>query len=121
MPDKIPLTDPRVLALAKARQQLAHEGMLLPTWDELTPDEQEQSLPDARNYLESAVRAGLLHSDADRDARVRTAALSEASGKLRLTLFPAVYEDAGQRTAQGVRRAADALDRMAAVSAPGGE
>lgn len=57
---KIPLADPRVLALARARQQLAHEGMLLPTWGELTPAEQEQSLPSARSYLEAAVRAGLV-------------------------------------------------------------
>ncbi len=28
---QIPLDDPRVLALAKARQQLAHEGALCPT------------------------------------------------------------------------------------------
>ncbi|MER5624284.1 hypothetical protein ABT061_24940 [Streptosporangium sp. NPDC002544] len=33
---QIPLDDPRVLALAKARQQLAHEGALCPTWEELT-------------------------------------------------------------------------------------
>jgi hypothetical protein len=38
----IPLGDPRVLALAKARQQLAHDGThYLPTWEELTDEERE--------------------------------------------------------------------------------
>ena len=60
MSTEIPLDDPRVVALAQARQQLAHEGMLHPTWGGLTPDEQEGSLPDARNYLEAAIRAGLV-------------------------------------------------------------
>ncbi|WP_433258582.1 hypothetical protein ACQPYK_23990 [Streptosporangium sp. CA-135522] len=59
---QIPLGDPRVLALAKARQQLAQEGALCPTWDELTDKEREDSLPDARNYLESAINAGLIPS-----------------------------------------------------------
>jgi hypothetical protein len=57
---QIPLDDPRVLALAKARQQLAHEGALCPTWEELTDKKREDSLPDARNYLESAINAGLV-------------------------------------------------------------
>jgi hypothetical protein len=57
---QIPLDDPRVLALAKARQQLAHEGTLWPTWEELTDTEREDSLPDARDYLESAINAGLV-------------------------------------------------------------
>jgi hypothetical protein len=33
---------------------------LLPTWEELTDEEREGSLPDARNYLESAINAGLV-------------------------------------------------------------
>ncbi|MBB5782008.1 hypothetical protein [Nonomuraea jabiensis] len=57
---QIPLDDPRVLALAKARQQLAHGCTFLPTWDELTDKEREDSLPNARNYLESTVNAGLV-------------------------------------------------------------
>lgn len=57
---QIPLDDPRVLALAKARQQLAHDGALAPTWQELTDKEREGSLPHARNYLESAINAGLV-------------------------------------------------------------
>jgi hypothetical protein len=57
---QIPIDDPRVLALAKARQQFAHECTFLPTWEELTDEEREGSLPDARNYLESAINAGLV-------------------------------------------------------------
>ncbi|MFC3986631.1 hypothetical protein [Streptosporangium jomthongense] len=57
---KIPLDDPRVVALAKARQQFAHECSFLPTWEELTDEDRENALPVARNYLESAIRAGLL-------------------------------------------------------------
>lgn len=57
---KIPLDDPRVLVLAQARQQLAADCAYRPTWDQLTDDEREGSLPDARNYLESAIRAGLI-------------------------------------------------------------
>ena len=34
-----PLDDPRVLALAKARQQLTHDCTFPPTWDELTDKE----------------------------------------------------------------------------------
>lgn len=58
---QIPLDDSRVLALAKARQQLAHDGTgYVPTWEELTDAEREQSLAPARNYLESAINAGLV-------------------------------------------------------------
>ncbi|GAA3845049.1 hypothetical protein GCM10022226_80230 [Sphaerisporangium flaviroseum] len=57
---QIPLDDPRVLALAKARQQFAHDCTYLPTWEELTDKERGGSLPDARNYLESAINAGLV-------------------------------------------------------------
>ncbi len=61
--DRPDLDDPRVRALAKARQQISHEGVHNPTWDELTPAEQEGALPDARNYLHAAIRAGLIPSD----------------------------------------------------------
>lgn len=57
----IPLTDPRVTAVAKARQQLAHDGTgYVPAWGDLTDQEREQSLPEARNYLEAAICAGLI-------------------------------------------------------------
>lgn len=57
---KIPLDDPRVLVLARARQQLAHEYTYLQTWEELTDDEHASALPNARNYLEAAINAGLI-------------------------------------------------------------
>jgi hypothetical protein len=57
---QIPLDDPRVLALAKARQQLAHDCTFLPTWDELTDEDRAAALPSARAYLESAINAGLV-------------------------------------------------------------
>ncbi|MEE1812690.1 hypothetical protein [Streptomyces sp. BE133] len=56
----IEMHDPRVLALAKWRQQLSHEGVYNPTWEELTDQEREDSLPEARNYLKAAIRAGLI-------------------------------------------------------------
>ncbi|MGW2843974.1 hypothetical protein [Streptomyces sp. NPDC001274] len=56
----IEMNDPRVLALAKWRQQLSHEGVYNPTWEELTDQEREDSLPEARNYLKAAIRAGLI-------------------------------------------------------------
>ncbi|MGW2511288.1 hypothetical protein ACWC0A_18015 [Streptomyces scopuliridis] len=56
----IPLDDPRVTRLARERQQLAHEAMSHPTWDDLTDEERRDSLAPARSYLEAAERAGLL-------------------------------------------------------------
>ncbi|HEX2314747.1 MAG TPA: hypothetical protein VHJ17_13480 [Thermomonospora sp.] len=57
---QIPLDDPRVLALAKARQQLAHECTHLDRWEELTDEDREAALPAARAYLEAAINAGLV-------------------------------------------------------------
>jgi hypothetical protein len=57
--DRPALEDPRVLALAAARQQISHEGVHNPTWNELTTREQEGGLLDAWNYLHAAIRAGL--------------------------------------------------------------
>ncbi|MGP4104684.1 hypothetical protein [Nonomuraea sp. KM90] len=45
---QILLDDPRVLALAKARQQFAHDCAFLPTWDELTDKECESSRSSSR-------------------------------------------------------------------------
>ncbi|WP_199819144.1 hypothetical protein [Streptomyces sp. FxanaA7] len=59
----IEMNDPRVLALAKWRQQISHEGVYNPTWEELTDEEREGALPDARNYLKAAIRAGLIPAD----------------------------------------------------------
>lgn len=67
--------------------------------------------------LEKAIRAA---KDQER-AELRGATLAAASEHLRTTLFPAVYEDAGQRAAEGVTRAADELLRLVEepVGAPG--
>lgn len=58
--DRPALDDPRVLALAKARQQISHEGMLNPTYGELPADEQEGCRWAALHYLNAAIRAGLI-------------------------------------------------------------
>lgn len=42
--------------LAAARQQLAHDGAFLPTWDELTEDEQHTSSIAAAGWLVSLGR-----------------------------------------------------------------
>lgn len=60
--DRPEVDDPRVLALAKARQQMAHSNpfnVVCPPWDGLTGQEQQLSLLDARNYLRAAINAGL--------------------------------------------------------------
>jgi hypothetical protein len=60
--DRPEVDDPRVLALAKARQQMAHSNpfnVVCPPWDGLTEQEQQLSLLDARNYLRAAINAGL--------------------------------------------------------------
>lgn len=63
-PNSPALDDPRVRALAEMRQQISHEGVFNPTWDELTPAEQEGALLPARSYLHAAIRAGLIPADA---------------------------------------------------------
>lgn len=83
--DRPEVDDPRVLALAKARQQLAYENpfnAVCPPWDGLSEQEQRLSLLDARSYLHAALQAGLVPAAsaavvpaADRTAlRDRTAA-----------------------------------------------
>jgi len=66
--DRPEVDDPRVLALAKARQQMAHENPFnagfCPPWDELSEQEQRLDLLDARNYLRAALKAGLFASSA---------------------------------------------------------
>jgi len=53
----------RTLRLAEARQQLAHEGSFLPTWQELTDDERATSQVAACWWLRAADRAGLTADD----------------------------------------------------------
>lgn len=62
-PQRPEVDDPRVLALAKARQQIAYSSpinFVCPPWDGLTEQEQQTSLLDARNYLHAAIAAGLV-------------------------------------------------------------
>lgn len=54
----------------------------------------------------------LREHQAQERAELRGATLGAASEHLRTTLFHKVYEDAGQRTAEGVTRAANELLRM---------
>ena len=61
--DRPEVDDPRVLALARARQQLAYENpfnAVCPPWDGLTDQEQHLSLLEARSYLHAAQNAGLV-------------------------------------------------------------
>ncbi|MFJ5217232.1 hypothetical protein ACIP98_21225 [Streptomyces sp. NPDC088354] len=57
---EIDFDDPRVIALARARQHLAHRSLYYPTYDELTDKEQQDSRIDARPYLAAAIDAGLI-------------------------------------------------------------
>lgn len=62
-PQRPEVDDPRVLALAKARQQIAYESpfnFVCPPWDGLSEQERHLSLLDARNYLCAAIDAGLV-------------------------------------------------------------
>ena len=62
-PQRPEVDDPRVLALATARQQLAHRNpfnAVCPPWDGLSEQEQHLSLLDARSYLHAAMNAGLV-------------------------------------------------------------
>lgn len=71
-PTRPEIDDPRVLALAKARQQMAYENPFNagfnPPWDGLSEQEQRLSLLEARNWLSAAMNAGLV---ADRAAAWR--------------------------------------------------
>ncbi|MCL6734409.1 hypothetical protein [Streptomyces neyagawaensis] len=58
--------------------------------------------------LEKAIRA----AKSQERAELREATLRIAAEHLRTTLFAAVYEDAGQRAAEGVTRASDELLRL---------
>ena len=53
-----PLT--RAIALAEARQRIAHNAIsYLPAWDDLTDEERQQSIREAANWLRAAVEAGI--------------------------------------------------------------
>lgn len=132
--DRPEVDDPRVLALAKARQQMAYENpfnVVCPPWDGLTSDEQQLSLLDARNYLRAALKAGLFASSAvsvvppaanqtapvDRAATFREAA--EALGRMDYDTDSHDYGYDTYRDAWngGVMDGADLLRRLAAEAA----
>lgn len=54
-------TDARILALAKARQQVAHENTnkALPQWDELSKGARDIHLREAAAWLRAAIEAGI--------------------------------------------------------------
>lgn len=54
--------DDTALRLAKGRQWIAHKawgGVMVPEWDNLTPDEQEQAVTEARHWINAAVNTGI--------------------------------------------------------------
>jgi hypothetical protein len=55
----------RSILLARARQDLAHKGVLAPRWQELTEREREGAVLEARNWLRAAVLAGLIKESDD--------------------------------------------------------
>ncbi|MFJ2004786.1 hypothetical protein [Streptomyces chartreusis] len=100
--DRPEVDDPRVLALAKARQQLAYENpfnAVCPPWDGLTEQEQRLSLLGARSYLHAALNAGLAAPAGqtpatDRDAEEHRLALSAALGLGTGAPWVAIYDRA---------------------------
>ncbi|MCW7941636.1 hypothetical protein AAW14_06210 [Streptomyces hygroscopicus] len=125
-PQRPEVDDPRVLALAKARQQLAYENpfnAVCPPWEGLTEKEQHLSLLDARSYLHAAIKAGLAAvsapvqppTRADDDRRDRYAqAIRDSNGtpealawwKAHPQLIPAaVYADAAMALADAEQAA----------------
>jgi hypothetical protein len=53
----------RSLLLAEARQDIAHEGVLVPRWGQLTDYDREMAALEARNWLRAAVRCGIAEDD----------------------------------------------------------
>ncbi|MFG2963552.1 hypothetical protein ACGFZS_09710 [Streptomyces sp. NPDC048288] len=74
------------------------------------PDEETES---ARAQL-APLAAKFREVQAQERAKLRGATLGAAAEHLRNVLFPKVYDDAGQRTAEGVTRAAGELQRLIA-------
>ncbi|MFJ8992653.1 hypothetical protein ACIRQH_19930 [Streptomyces sp. NPDC102279] len=65
MPEPTP--DPRILALAKARQQVAHENTnkSLPQWDGLSKGARDVHLLEAAAWVRAAITAGIIPAAAD--------------------------------------------------------
>lgn len=77
-----PTTDPRARQLAEHRQRIAHEGIsYLPTWDDLTSEQREQSTREAAAWLRAAIEAGIA-PPADRPTPKRSAVWLDDEGFL---------------------------------------
>ncbi len=65
--EDVALEDPRVLALAKAHQEVIHESVwrrgTAPSWEGLTEAEKMAALIEARDWLRAAGRIGFLAHD----------------------------------------------------------
>lgn len=108
------IDDPRVLALAKARQHIAYSSpinFVCPPWDGLTKHEQETSLLEARNWLHAATSAGLVadRATAWRQLADRADPANEASW----------FGDFGNMVGAWMRDQADQEERHQTGEAPG--
>lgn len=79
--------------LAKARQQIAADRTHLPTWDELTDDERDQSTVAAGWWLEAAKDAGLVQRQ-DWPPATLVASLRLEWSSIRSALDPALHTPA---------------------------
>lgn len=57
--------DELAVRLARARQQLAHDGVSAPTWDHVDDQEQQLATLEAKAYLKAAHRAGIVLAAVD--------------------------------------------------------
>jgi hypothetical protein len=117
--DRPEVDDPRVLALAKARQQLAYENpfnAVCPPWDGLSEQEQHLSLLDARSYLHAALRAGLVPASAVVPAADRAFVLTQAERDT-LTHALNLAEEEILSLGEGDVETVDSLRRLAVESA----
>ncbi|MFE6284384.1 hypothetical protein [Streptomyces sp. NPDC057877] len=87
-----------------------------------TPSEKiaalEQASTDRAADLIAPIEAKVRAAKAQERADYREATLRIAAHHLRTTIFRTVYEDTGQKAAEGVQRAADALLGMVGITPP---
>jgi hypothetical protein len=120
-PDRPEADDPRVLALAKARQQMAHDNpfnVVCPPWDGLTEQEQHLSLLDARNYLRAALKAGLVPAAVSAGLAPATDRAAVRRDRYAAPLFALMRQNGwdGERTEPVVREMDLVLDAVLAVA-----
>ncbi|MCX4575647.1 hypothetical protein OHB41_21125 [Streptomyces sp. NBC_01571] len=80
-------------------------------------DQEQQSTERARALL-APIEAKVREAKAQERAELREGALRIGAHYLRTDVFNAVYEDMGQKAAEGVKRAADALLGMVGLTPP---